>query len=393
MMFKKFSLSLALSLGLSAYSANAKIHKVTLNKVPEEEFVDFFLREPDVLDADSRVLKTELGVGLAGHENEVIHNYKNAQYYGTISVGSPGQSFRVVFDTGSSNLWVPAKGCKGCGGRWLFKHNKFTSTSSSSYISSKAPFNIKYGSGPVSGVFGVDTVTIEGITVEKQSLGVISSTKGLGLAYLLGKFDGIIGLGFSSLSIGKVPTFLDNAIKQGKLDEPVFGFFLGNNQDGELSIGGVDDTKFTGDFHTVPLLSATYWEIELESIDSGINISSKTTAIVDSGTSLITGPSAEVKALAKSVGARRMLTGQYVIDCEKVAAMPDIIFVLGGKAFTFTGDELVMKSGKVCLFGFMELNIPGDKAPKWILGDYFMRKYYTKFDLKNQQVGFAELKK
>jgi hypothetical protein len=390
MMFKKFSLSLALGLGLSAYSANAEVTKVTLTKVPEEEFVDLLFQKKDVAGGRILTVDEESDEVKADAHNEVIHNYKNAQYYGTISVGSPGQSFRVVFDTGSSNLWVPSAKCKGCGGRFLFRHNKFNQSASGTYVASQAPFNIRYGSGPVSGVFGEDTVNVEGVTVEKQKLGLISNAKGLGLAYLLGKFDGIVGLGFASLSIGKVPTFFDNAVSQGRLDDAVFGFYLGNDQNGELSIGGVDETKFTGDFHTVPLLSATWWEIELESIDSNTNISSKTTAIVDSGTSLITGPPAEVRALAKSVGARRMLTGQYVIDCGKVDTMPDIIFILGGKAFTFKGTDLVLRSGKTCLFGFMELTIP--KGPKWILGDYFMRKYYTKFDLKNKQVGFAELK-
>lgn len=264
--------------------------------------------------------------------------------------------------------------------------------SSSTFVSSKSPFAIKYGSGPVSGKFGQDEVSVENIKVSKQKMGVISNARGLGLMYMMGKFDGILGLGFSSISIGKVPTFIDNAITQGKLDDPMFGFFLGNGADGELTLGGVDETKFTGDFHDVPLLSETYWEVTMDSIDMGTNIASETTGIIDSGTTLITGPSKEVRAIAKAAGARRMLRGQYVIDCAKADSMPDINITLAGKKFTLTSKDVVMRSGSTCLFGFMELNLKSKHAPKWILGDIFMRKYYTKFDVGNKLVGFAELK-
>jgi hypothetical protein len=288
-------------------------------------------------------------------------------------------------------LWVPETGCKHCGIPFIAPKSKYDPPSSSSYQKNGTDFEIQYASGSVSGVLGQDVVHLGDLDVESQLFGMITDASGLGMAYLLGKFDGILGLAFQSISIDGVPTVLGNAYKQGLLEEPLFAFSLGNNNDGELTIGGYDTTKFKGDLQYVPLMKTTYWEIQVDAIQAGsTSFKQVTSAIVDSGTSLIIGPKLLVHQLATSIGATPNMFGQYTIDCDSISNIPDIIFTIQGKNYPLKGEDVVLKAAGTCLFAFMGLEIPMPD-PKWILGDVFMRRYYTVFDFENEQIGFAEI--
>lgn len=114
-----------------------------------------------------------------------------------------------------------------------------------------------------------------------------------------------------------------------------------------------------------------------------------TDAIVDSGTSLITGPSKDIKKIAEAVGAKSSLTGQYTIDCDEVESIPDITWTIDGVDYTVPGPKLVIQTAGMCLFAMMGMDFP-KPGPQWILGDVFMREYYTVFDYENEKIGFAK---
>jgi len=317
-----------------------------------------------------------------GRADVVLENKYNAEYFGEIEVGTPGQALSVIFDTGSANLWVPDN-------LNLSGHRAFSSALSSTYRESRTIFKIQYGSGPVSGVYCADDVNIGGLKLTDFTFANVDNVSGLGALYTdVATFDGILGLGFGSIAAGGVPTVMQALWDSKQLAEPVFGFFLGDVEQGELVFGGVDPQHYTGNFSWVPVSREGFWEVALDSVSVGaekfMTLTKTKRAIVDSGTSLLVGPAAEVQAIASLMGAT-VVQKHYVVNCQD--SWPSISFSLGGKDFELSGGDLILaQSGGLCVLGIQALDMPN---PLWILGDVFMRKYYVQFDWGQKRLGFA----
>ncbi|EGC35401.1 preprocathepsin D [Dictyostelium purpureum] len=333
-----------------------------------------------------------------GGTNIPISDFEDAQYYGAITIGTPGQPFKVVFDTGSSNLWIPSKKCSitvpACD-----LHEKYDSSKSSSYVANGTSFSIQYGSGAMSGFVSQDTVTVGSLSVKNQLFA--EATAEPGIAFDFAKFDGILGLAFQSISVNDIPPVFYNMIDQGLVGQNLFSFWLSKtpgSNGGELSFGSIDSSKYTGPITYVPLTNTTYWEFKMDDFaiggqSAGFCGSQGCPAIADSGTSLIAGPIDFITALNQKLGAV-VISGEAIFpDCSVINTLPNVTVTLAGRQFNLTPKDYVLQItefGKTeCLSGFMGIELPPQVGPLWILGDVFISTYYTVFDFGNSQVGFA----
>jgi len=330
-------------------------------------------------------------------QNVPLTNFYKSQYYGEVSIGTPGQCFRVTFDTLTSNFWVPGKNCKDVA---CFLHTKFDCEQSSTCQREGKEIDIEI---PVSGVvitgevdydkvcFGCNTPNAK--CIEKQ--GFVESTKepGQSLAFL--RYDGVLGMGFDSMAVDNLVTPFSNLIKNGQCEEPVFAFWLNATCDsscgykgGELTICGTEKNYYEGELFYVPLAGKDRWEITIDTISIGSDTNDTPfQAVLATGAALIYGPDGDIEFLNRAIGAKLSWNNQWLVECAKRTSMPSITFKINGKDFSMTAYEYVLDLSGTCMTGFTSW-----KSSTWALGDIFINRFYTVFDVGNKRIGFANSK-
>ncbi|KAG9076003.1 Type I transmembrane sorting receptor, partial [Ceratobasidium sp. 370] len=328
---------------------------------------------------------------LKNRQSEPLKDEQNGLLWsGPITIGTGPQNFKIDFDTGSSDLWVPSVNCnsKACNA-----HNKYDATESSTSKLQSGTFSITYGDGfTTSGPIYSDTVSIAGVQVSDQIFSAVTTESD---SFAGDPTDGILGLAFPSISETESPNFVQNAYAQGHISEPVFSFAL-NQVNSELFLGGANPTKYTGDFTCVSLTKQTYWLVEGGAKPSPTKLATeeyKGPMIIDSGTTLMVGDDVNVpKFYAGIDGALPCaeveecgVSGLWTVPCDKV---PKVVVTFTGRDFTIPSE--VFNYGKLsdnsplCVTGLAS-SPAADTVGAWIMGDTFMQCTYTKFDMKSAQ--------
>uniref|UniRef100_A0A8D0ETI4 Peptidase A1 domain-containing protein n=1 Tax=Strix occidentalis caurina TaxID=311401 RepID=A0A8D0ETI4_STROC len=288
--------------------------------------------------------------------SEPMTSHLDSSYFGEISIGTPPQNFLVLFDTGSSNLWVPSTYCQtpAC-----LNHTMFNPSESSTFVSNGQTYTLSYGSGTLTVVLGYDTLTVSSIVVTNQEFGLSENEPTQPFYYA--DFDGIMGMAYPSLAVGGTPTA-----------QPTYEY------GGELILGGVDSQLYTGDIVWAPVTQELYWQTATGWCSQGCQ------AIVDTGTFLLTVPQEYLGTFLQALGAQQT---SYGVSAED--NLPTITFVINGAQLPLPPSAYIMNSNGYCTVGVEVTYLPSQNGqPLWILGDVFLKEYYTIFDMGNNRIGF-----
>jgi len=342
----------------------------------------------------------------------VVNQDSDSSYFGSMTIGTPPQQFNVILDTGSSDLWLADTTCSTCPRAMpVFDSSKSTSFQASNSLSSDV--TIHYGSGAVAGTLATDTVTMGGFTIPDQTfLTVDRLTSNL----LDGTVSGIMGLAFDAISSTRSTPFWQALSQGGQLSTQEMSFWLTRvsgeknpkteEPGGVFTLGGTNSSLFTGDIEFNSLADTpSFWLLSLSGATVGgtaVKITSGDSALsaIDTGTTLLGGPSADVAAIWATVpgsAPSQVNQGFWTFPCENEV---NVSLSFGGKFWPIssidmnTGPETPGSSN--CAGAIFDLSLgtnieSGTGNPNWVVGDTFLKNVYSVFRASPAAVGFAQL--
>lgn len=203
---------------------------------------------------------------------QVLAQKRLATYYGDINVGfgrdgdpTKTQTFKMLFDTGSCEFWIPSNVCNTS--RCL-SHTRYSQSQTfNPYRNSKMA--IQYLSGKVEGLMATESIGLGDLIIPNQVIGVANEVSIPLLDEVI--WDGILGLAYPNKNLRKqgIKPLFDNIINQNLLktrgEANQFAYYLGHDN-GSISFGGAD-MKFKNDineeFKWAPIAEKNYWTITL----------------------------------------------------------------------------------------------------------------------------------
>ena len=354
---------------------------------------------------------------ISPHGTIALTNLRDSQYVGPVGVGTslssedPESYVNVVFDTGSTNLWVSSVKCRDYVCRDRHKYDNTKSVTYADPPGDSTPLDITFGTGELSGPRAVDSLSVGEYRVKNQTFAMIEHE--IGSIFSQIPFEGILGLAFPSMAADGHQPFFDNVMQQDVLSgRNEFSFFYTKlpEQASAIFFGGVDKRFFQGDIRMFPVVQEHYWTIRLVDFMIGnksfaympkrysfYDPSSKLSVddsrgikvdklVLDTGTTYFTAPPGICEDILRTVPGG---------NCERTKAYPDITYKLideEGVPYDLVVPPsiyMVTDDGNYCEPAFMPIDVPDEYGPAFLLGEVFMRHWHTTFDRGDGTPGSA----
>ena len=349
-----------------------------------------FSSGPEFSKSENTSFIRKLQTTVSNYHNLNLKNHVDLQYYGTMSFGSSKKTFEVVFDTGSSWIFIPSSECKTC-----ISSQTFKCSDSNTCVQSSNNFfvNITYGKGFISGKETYDQVFFnDQLVVPRQKLLIVVYQQ---------DFEGFAADGLCGLGIGGSDdtNIIKNLYQAGKIPNQMFSFKLSRefySDQSELIIGGYDDSSWAENLSFFNVVDIDYWAIHMEKmVYDGEIISENQPALIDTGSSIIVAPGPafnKILNLLKNKSKYCIVTSNF-IKCAcpdgDINNFPTLYFYFDGVEYSLEPEYYISQSQNLC---FINLGTLNSFSYMWILGDKFMHKYYAVFDGGNMKIGFAKMK-
>lgn len=329
---------------------------------------------------------------------------------GVLSTSFPLQSFVVDFDTGSTDLILVSDDCTssqcvttGAG----TTRNRWSDYTRTGRCTTQTFTNYYVGSStPTSGFVCRDTVYFGRMRADKQTVNIIESAATNGPIVSL-PCDGLAGLAFPALSSASASSLPFTFAAQGTAQN-IFAFRLSSSGGtSQLSIGSLDSSLYTGsiyyyDYATDPTYQSsiyTYYQLTNGAVyANGVVVpGAGSQFIIDSGSTLIFAPKYAAQAFWAAVPGSAAYTGNtgnsyqyYTFPCN---SPPTAAFSFNGSSRQHAVKTKDINlgyldyAGGTCIGAYVGADF--GLSGRTILGDTFMKGWYTIFDNENMRLGLA----
>lgn len=261
----------------------------------------------------------------------------NGEFYLETTIGTPAQTFNLLFDTGSSDLWVFGTEVNGSVNADQTRYNATASTTATLVANGTWELSYQDKSG-ASGTVYKDTFSVGGITVNSQGIEYADTVKPMknGGNILGSPVSGIAGFGFDNLNSADPLQKTPFSNFKASLDSPLFTVDLKHQANGTFGFGYIDDTKYTGNItYTNVDSSKGYWTMTSPaySIGNGTKQEYNMTGIADTGGSGMAVPTTVYNDYVAAIN--------ETVTCKTV--MPDFYFYVGDSKIKVPGEYLKTK--------------------------------------------------